>query len=78
MNINSIECFESFNDELRQCQKCQSMFNLDDVFLNIAEICYGTDQAMEEYEKKHNVNLLEFWCEFCARDAISEIEGDKK
>jgi hypothetical protein len=29
-------------------------------------------------KKKHNVDLLNFWCECCARDAINEIEGYKK
>jgi hypothetical protein len=27
MYINSIECFESFSDELRQCEKCQSILS---------------------------------------------------
>ena len=78
MNIDSIECFESFKDELRQCEKCHSILHLDDGFLDINEICDGTDQAINDYEKKHNVDLLNFWCECCARDAINEIEGDKK
>jgi hypothetical protein len=78
MNIDSIECFESFKDELRQCEKCQSILHLDDGFLDINEICDGTDQAINDYEKKHNVDLLNFWCECCARDAINEIEGNKK
>ena len=76
MNIDSIECFESFKDELRQCEKCQSILNLDDGFLDINEICDGTDQAINDYEKKHNVDLLNFWCQGCAKNAIDEIEGE--
>jgi len=78
MNIDSIECFESFKDELMHCDKCKSIFHLDDGFVGIDDICEGTEQAIEDYEKKHNVNLSDFWCECCARDAINEIEGDKK
>ena len=37
-----------------------------------------TRKQREEDEKKHNVNLSDFWCECCARDAINEIEEDKK
>ena len=27
-------------------------------------------------KKKHNVDLLNFWCQGCAKNAIDEIEGE--
>ena len=44
MDINSIEAYESFKDDLRQCDKCKSMFHIDDIFLNIGEICEATEE----------------------------------
>ena len=51
MDINSIEAYESFKDDLRQCDKCKSMFHIDDVFLDISEICDATNTEIEIYEK---------------------------
>lgn len=49
MNIDSIECFESFKDELMHCDKCKSIFHLDDGFVGIDDICEGTEEAIENY-----------------------------
>jgi uncharacterized protein YuzB (UPF0349 family) len=57
-------------------KNASQFFHLDDGFLDINEICYGTDQAINNYEKKHNVDLLNFWCQGCAKNAIDEIEGE--
>ena len=43
-------------------------------FTNIAEICDGTDKDMEDYEKKYNVSLQDFWCCVCTTKALREIE----
>ena len=43
-------------------------------FTNIAEICDGTDKDMEDYEKKYNVSLQDFWCCVCTTKALNEIE----
>lgn len=74
MDINSIEAYESFKDDLRQCDKCKSIFHIDDVFLNIAEICDATQNQIESYEKKHEVDLSNFWCVNCASKTLKEIE----
>ena len=74
MNINSIETYESFKDDLRQCTKCKSMFHYEDIFLDIAEICDATEEKMTEYEEKHGVDLSNYWCQNCADKALKEIE----
>ena len=74
MNINSIETYESFKDDLRQCTKCKSMFHYEDVFLDVAEICDAPEEKMTEYEEKHDVDLQNYWCIDCANKAIQEME----
>ena len=70
----AIELCDSFYDDLRQCTKCKSNFNLDDVFVNIADICDATDEAINRYEKRHQVDLEDIWCIDCANKAIQEME----
>jgi glycyl-tRNA synthetase (class II) len=74
MDINSIEAYESFKDDLRQCDKCKSMFHIDDVFLDISEICDATNTEIEIYEKNNQVNLSNFWCVDCSSKTLKEIE----
>ena len=47
-----------------------------DGFLNIAEICNGTDQAINNYETKNKVNLNNFWCVNCTDKTLKTIEID--
>ena len=63
-------------DEKHKCELCGISYNLDDGFLDIAEICDGTDDAMNYYEEKYEVDLLNFWCVKCASIAISAIETE--
>ena len=54
---------------------CNKQFNLDDGFLNIAEICEGTDEAMDYFEETSNLDLSNFWCSSCAEKTIRDIEN---
>ena len=56
------------------CEMCNLKLNLDDGFLNIAEICDGTDQAIKNYETKNKVNLNDFWCVNCTDKTLKTIE----
>lgn len=60
--------------EERQCEMCKQYHDLDLGFLNIAEICDGTDQRMDAYEKKHKVDLTNYWCAECGSKALKQIE----
>lgn len=76
MNIEkAINLCDSFYDDLRQCTKCKSMFHYEDIFLDIAEICDATEEIMTEYEKKHGVDLQDYWCENCTNKALKEMEA---
>jgi len=57
------------------CELCNKQFNLDDGFLNIAEICEGTDEAMDYFEETSNLDLSNFWCSSCAEKTIRDIEN---
>ena len=72
----AIETCEQFYENLRQCTKCKSCFDLDDGFINIAEICDGSEEEIDQYEKKHNISLEDFWCERCASITLAEIENN--
>jgi len=63
-------------DEKHKCELCGISYDLDDGFLDIAEICDGTADAMNYYEEKYEVDLLNFWCVKCAPIAISAIETE--
>jgi glycyl-tRNA synthetase (class II) len=77
MNVQkAIELCNTFNDDLRKCEKCKSIFDLDNIFLDIYEICDGTDESIEKYEKKYNVDLSNYWCQNCADKALKEIERE--
>ncbi len=58
------------------CEMCNLKLDLDDGFLNIAEICDGTDQAINNYEIKNKVNLNNFWCVDCTDTTLKKIEDD--
>ena len=54
---------------------CNKQFNLDEGFLDIAEICEGTDEAMDYFEEKSNLDLSNFWCISCAGKTLRDIEN---
>jgi len=62
------------HEDSRQCTKCKSMFYYEDIFLDISEICEATQEKITEYEKKHGVDLQDYWCEECTTKALKEIE----
>jgi hypothetical protein len=51
------------------------MFHIDDVFLDISEICDATNTEIEIYEKNNQVNLSNFWCVDCSSKTLKEIES---
>ena len=57
------------------CELCSKQFNLDEGFLDIAEICEGTDEAMDYFEEKSNLDLSNFWCISCAGKTLRDIEN---
>jgi len=63
-------------DKKHKCELCGISYNLDDGFLNIADICEGTLEAMDYYEEKYGVSLSDFWCKKCAPIALSAIETE--
>jgi hypothetical protein len=63
-------------DEKHKCELCGMSYDLDDGFLNIADICEGTDDVAKHYEEKFEVDLSNFWCVKCAPIAISAIETE--
>jgi len=56
------------------CEMCNLKLNLNDGFLNIAEICDGTDENIEKFEKDNQVDLSNFWCVDCGSEALKRIE----
>lgn len=63
------------NKTKHNCEQCKKQFDLDKGFLNIADICEGTEYAMELYENQTGLNLSNFWCAECAEKALSDIEN---
>jgi hypothetical protein len=57
------------------CEQCKKEFNLDEGFLDIAEICEGTHEAMDYFEEKSNLDLSNFWCISCAGKTLRDIEN---
>jgi hypothetical protein len=59
------------------CEMCELKLDLDDGFLNIAEICDGTDKAINNYEIENKVDLSNFWCVDCGSSALKKIESEE-
>jgi len=57
------------------CEQCKKEFELDKGFLNIANICEGTEYAMELYENQTGLKLSNFWCAECSESALFAIEN---
>jgi hypothetical protein len=57
------------------CEQCKKEFDLDKGFLNIADICEGTDEAMDYFEETSNLSLSNFWCAGCAEKTLADIEN---
>jgi len=62
------------DDITPKCEMCDKEIDLDVGFLNIAEICDGTDENIEKFEKDNQVDLSNFWCVGCGSQALKEIE----
>jgi len=63
------------NKTKHNCELCKKQFDLDKGFLNIADICEGTDEAMDYFEEKTNLDLSNFWCVSCATETLRDIEN---
>jgi hypothetical protein len=62
-------------EQKHNCEQCKKEFNLDEGFLDIAEICEGTDEAMNYFEETSNLDLSNFWCISCAGKTLRDIEN---
>jgi hypothetical protein len=62
-------------EQKHTCEQCKKEFELDKGFLNIADICEGTEYAMELYETSTKFKLSNFWCAECAESALFTIEN---
>ena len=56
------------------CELCKTKQDLDDGYLDIAEICYAEDNVVEHFENKYGVDLQNFWCFKCADKTIRQQE----
>ena len=57
-----------------KCELCKLENNLDDGYLNIADICYAEDKVVEHFENQNGVDLQNFWCFKCADKTIRQLE----
>ncbi len=58
-----------------KCEMCKIKTNLDDGFINIAEICYADETIIETFESLYDVNLQNFWCFKCTDQTIKQLEA---
>lgn len=56
------------------CELCNLKTNLDNGYLDIAEICYAEDSVVEQFENQYKVDLQNFWCFKCADKTIRQLE----
>ena len=59
------------------CEICEKSDLAEDMCLGLNDICYGTEENINKFEKKHSVDIGNYFCSDCASKSLEEIENEK-
>jgi|OM-RGC.v1.035227114 hypothetical protein len=60
------------------CEMCNKWYLVEDMCLGLNDICYGTEKNINKFEKKHSVDIGNYFCSDCASKSLKEIENDNR